>query len=423
MSDLSSSSHKKKAIVLGGTHPHIQLLKNLSRRGYETILVDYYENPCAKPYADIHIQESTLNRDLVLEIAKKENASLVISACIDQANLIACSVAEELGLPHPYNTDIARVVTNKLLMKTFMVQNGVPTSPFVSVRAPFESADLSLRYPLIVKPSDSNSSKGVRKIESPSQLSSAVQVAISLSRAKEAIIEEFAAGREIGMDFFVRDQDPVLLISKERRKIPACLDAAQQIYGCYWPASLTSKEIEAGVKVAKSIADALKLRNCPLMIQAILNDNGFRVIEFAARFGGGESVSIIKKATGIDITELSIMSYNDEPMDEVPKSPRLIYAETFIYSKPCEFGSLQISTSISSEKLVDVVHQYKTRGMRIGAELSSNNRIGSVIVSAFTKPELISKTKRALDGIRVHDIAGKDCFRKELYSYEGQLVV
>lgn len=423
MNDLSGSSYKKKAVVLGGTHPHIQLLKNLSRRGYETILVDYYENPCAKPYADIHIQESTLSRDPVLEIAKKENASLVISACVDQANLIACSVAEELGLPHPYNTDIATVVTNKLLMKTFMMQAGVPTSPFVSVRETFESTDLSLRYPLIVKPSDNNSSKGVRTIESPSQLRSAVEAAINLSRSKEAIIEEFLLGREIGFDFYINDSEAVLLITKERRKIPASMDSAQQIYGCYWPALLTKEEVEEAKKIAQRIAVALELRNSPIMIQAIVNDEGIRVIEFAARFGGGESVKIIGESTGIDITELSIRSFINESVIVKPQPLKMMYAETFIYAKPCEFGSLKFSNDVSSEGLVETVHQYKTRGMTIGAEISSNNRIGSIIVSGSNTHELNSKTKRGLDGISVLDIAGKECFRKDLYSYEGQLVV
>lgn len=419
MNEMSGSNHKKKAIVLGGTHPHIQLLKNLSRRGYETILVDYYENPCAKPYADIHIQESTLDRDLVLKIAKKENASLVISACVDQANLIACSVAEELGLPYPYNTDIARVVTNKLLMKTFMVQSGVPTSPFVSVREPCESTNLSLRYPLIVKPSDSNSSKGVKKIEFPSQLPSAVEAAINLSRSKEAIIEEFTSGREIGFDFYVGDPEAVLLITKERRKIPANMDSAQQIYGCYWPALLTNEEVEESKNIAQRIAVALGLRNSPLMIQAIVNDEGIRVIEFAARFGGGESVKIIGESTGVDITELSIGSFINESVVVNPRPSQTMYAETFIYARPCEFGGIVEKNEAGQGGVLEAMHQYKTHGMKIGPDLTSNNRVGSFIVSGSGIAELRAKINATLKNIEVHDVHGNNCFRGELYQGEN----
>ena len=79
-----------KAIVLGGTNPHIELIKNLKKRGYYTILVDYAENPLAKDYADEHIQESSLDKEKVFKIARDRKVNLVISTCSDQANVTAC---------------------------------------------------------------------------------------------------------------------------------------------------------------------------------------------------------------------------------------------------------------------------------------------------------------------------------------------
>ena len=111
--------------MLGGTSPHIALIENLKDRGYYTVLVDYYENPPAKKVADEHIRESTLDQDKVLEIAKSINAKLVISACVDQANVTACYVAEKLGLPVPYIYETAMSVTNKGLMKRKMLESGI----------------------------------------------------------------------------------------------------------------------------------------------------------------------------------------------------------------------------------------------------------------------------------------------------------
>src|SRR5690554_5176276 len=120
----------KKAIVLGGTVPHIALIERLKMRGYYTVLVDYLSDPPAKEYADEHIQESTLDPRIVLEIARNIETDLVISACIDQANAIACYVAERLNLPHPYSYDTALDVTQKHRMKSIMEQAGIPTSDF-----------------------------------------------------------------------------------------------------------------------------------------------------------------------------------------------------------------------------------------------------------------------------------------------------
>lgn len=89
----------QKAIVLGGTHDHITLIELLKQRSYYTILIDYYENPIAKEYADEFIRESTTDKETVLEIAKKNNVNLVIAACIDSALATMAYVSEKLNLP------------------------------------------------------------------------------------------------------------------------------------------------------------------------------------------------------------------------------------------------------------------------------------------------------------------------------------
>ena len=115
--DMSDSLNKPVALVLGGTYPHRELVLNLIRRGYHTVLVDYLPNPSAKELADEHIQESTLDVDVVLNIARERHAEIVISVCIDQANVTAARVSEILGLSAPYRGEIAEAVTHKILMK------------------------------------------------------------------------------------------------------------------------------------------------------------------------------------------------------------------------------------------------------------------------------------------------------------------
>src|SRR5690554_3224857 len=151
------------AIVLGGTFPHISLLENLKKRGYKTVLVDYAQQPIAKAFADEHILESSLDKEKVLEVAENLNAKLVITTCSDQANVTACYVAEKLGLPSPYSYQTALNVTDKEIMKRKLVENDIPTAAFITVGDDWREYDItSLRFPLIVKPSDGYGSKGVR---------------------------------------------------------------------------------------------------------------------------------------------------------------------------------------------------------------------------------------------------------------------
>ena len=110
-------------------------------------------------------------------------AALVIATCVDQANVIACQVSETLGLPHPYSYETAATIANKGLMKARLIAHGMPTARFVHVRNA-DAPDIGeLRFPLVVKPADSNGSAGVRRADTPEQLTEYLRLAIGLSRA------------------------------------------------------------------------------------------------------------------------------------------------------------------------------------------------------------------------------------------------
>lgn len=406
----------KVAVVLGGTFPHRRLINNLRSRGYRAVLVDYYERPCAADCADEHIRESTLDVEKVLEIAQNADASLVISSCVDQANVIACAVSERLGLPHPYSTEIANIVTNKTLMKKFMLDKGIPTSRFIAVEAFSEDLASGLQFPLIVKPADSNSSKGVKRVDSLHELQDAVSNALALSRSGEVIVEEFVEGIEIGIDCYVQDKSVSVLVTKQRRKIPAEKDSAQQIYGCTWPARV-AQNVESEIqRIASAIASSLGIKNCPLMIQAIVHGNNVSVIEFAARFGGGESCTIIEAMTEVDIIDLSVSSFLGEiPVFKVAPCADT-YAETFLYARQGVFEKIEFQAdAVQSDSNILCVNTYKTPGMAIGDALSSNNRAGAIIVRAKDPDEIDAITTAALNNIDVIDIHGSTLLRRDLY--------
>ena len=76
-----------KILVLAGGADQIALINELKNRGHYVILLDYFENPPAKKYADKHIVASTLDIPKVREVAAEEKVDLVCTACTDQALL------------------------------------------------------------------------------------------------------------------------------------------------------------------------------------------------------------------------------------------------------------------------------------------------------------------------------------------------
>ena len=271
---------KKNAIILGGTSAHIDLIVRLKERGYHTILLDYFPNPIAKPAADEHIQESTLDKGKVLEIARSRNAELIISTSVDQANVTAVYVAEKMGLFTPYSYETALKVSNKILMKEMMINNNIPTSRHIVATSINDINEHGLKYPVIVKPSDSNGSKGVKKAKDFEELITYLESALSISRDKKAIVEEYKVGTEIGVDCIVSGDVVEIVLSRERRKIEGADISAQQIYGSIWPCLLPEDKIARIKLIVKQIAKTFKLDNTTIIMQTIVRDDEINVIEF-----------------------------------------------------------------------------------------------------------------------------------------------
>lgn len=404
----------KKAIVLGGTFPHRHLIQKLKDRGYYTILVDYYEAPIAKEVADKHIQASTLDKDEVVRIAKEESAELVISSCVDQANVTACYVGEKLGLPHPYSYQTSLNVTDKVAMKRIMVENDIPTSRHYIIKSLQEFQEYGLSYPIIVKPADSNSSKGVRKLEKDEpNKEKYILKALELSRNGAAVVEEYKVGKEIGVDCIIKNHKAYIIMTRERRKIQSHNDAIQQIYGSFWPADITPVQLERLRVIAEKIGNAFNIDNSPLMMQTIVSDSDINVIEFGARIGGGENYHIIEELTGYDFIEQSINSFLGVEIDLTHHDASEYLADNYIYINAGSFGKMEIDDCVKDDILYSNV--YRKPGAEVGADISSNNRVGVFVVKAKSTYEILKKVMNVVEHMEVYDVDGNPVMRKDIY--------
>lgn len=403
------------AIVLGGTNPHIALIDNLKKRGYYTVLVDYYENPPAKAVADEHIRESTLDQEKVLAIARQRAASLVISTCIDQANATACYVAEKLGLPAPYSYLTALNVTNKGLMKEKMLANGIPTAKFNIIANADDPLLSTITFPVVVKPSDCTGSKGVKKANNLTELKEFLSAAFSLSRRHEAIIEEYKSGVEIQIDFFVRNREPREIMIREKSKVPAEIASVLQTIGSIVPVEISPAANQRIHGIANDIVRVFNLDNTALFIQAIVDSDEVYVVEFACRIGGGLSCSMIKVITGFDILDATVDSFLGVVKPIEVNKPTLFYSTTIIYAIPSNFGWIEGHLDLKKEGVIEEFYLFKTQGMKIGPDLSSQNRVAAFLARAESRQVLQTKMDIAIERLQVYDVNSKPIMRKDIY--------
>lgn len=396
------------ALVLGGTTPHIDLVCNLKQRGYKVVLIDYLQNPPAKSYADVHIKASTLDKEQVLNIAKEQDANLVISACIDQANSTCCWVAEQLGLPHPYSYETSLLVTDKGLMKQRMKQVGVPTSDFeLTTDAKLVNWN-KIVFPCVVKPVDCNSSKGVHRADSTSEAKKYIEEALQLSRTNHAIIERFVDGDEIQIDCLATKSDVSVVMTRRKMKFCSNDGAVLQSWGSQVPAGLTEEQQLEANEIAHKIATGFNLWNTPFFYQAILSSGHISVLEFAPRIGGGLSHYMLRAFVGFDGVDAVVNSYLHHSTNYERKSVMRIYRTCLLYVHPCMFDHIVGLDSLKANGIIDEFFITKSKGDVIDSDMRSSNRVGSFVVSGNTQEEIEGKIKYSYEHIEIIDNFGKN---------------
>ena len=403
------------AIILGGTVPHVHLIELLKERGYYTLLLDYTPNPPAKKYADEHLSVSTLDKEAVMEVARSRKASLIISTNVDQANVTCCYVSEKLGLYSPYSFETALDVTDKQRMKKIMMENNIPTSKYIQVDSMAVVKEVELNFPLMVKPADSNSANGVKRVYTKEELEKYLPEALKYSRNGKAIIEEFVTGKEISAYGVVVNGEAKLLMHQERVSVYDGEDKVIKCYASLAPSRISDVAACKAEQILTMIAKSFHLNNTPLFFQGIVNGDDICVIEFAPRVGGGISFQTIMNATGYDIISAALDSYLNIPISTDSWHPMDgKYAVNQIYGTNGVYDKTTGVEEVLKDGTVSILSFYKHRGDIIDSSRASSSRIGVMVVNDGTETGLRKKISSAFSKLDCFDTNGKSIIRRDL---------
>lgn len=407
-----------KALVLCGGIPQIALLQDLKRRGITTVLADMNEAVGGRAYADIFYPVSVLDVEGVKEVAVKEKVDFLITVCADQVLLVVAQVSEMLGLPCYIDYETAENVSKKSYMKKIFWDNDIPTSKYV-ILDKLEADKIShLKYPLIVKPVDSYSSRGVARVESYEELVPAFEKAVTISRTDTAVVEEFVVGDELTVDVYVEDGHAHILCMSNLDKIGE--DGKFVIHRTRYPADISTVVEEKIGKVAQGIADAFGLKNTPMLIQMITRGDEVSVVEFCARTGGGDKFRLIEKVSGFDVVgAVADITLGLKPHVEKKNIRQEYIINEFLYCNPGVFDHLEGFDELLEEGVITEYFQLKTRGVEFKEINSSGDRVAYFTVQAYSREEALARHAEANKRIRAISVDGKDLLRHDLVEKIG----
>lgn len=299
---------KQKLMILGAGKFQVPVIKLSKEMGFTTIVVsragDYPGFSVADRCYEVDVRET----EDILGIAKKEKICGILTDQTDLPVPTVAYVAQELGLPG-IGYDCALRITNKLLNRRHCMKINFPIPKFFPCKT-FEEAieaALKIKYPLIVKPTDSQGARGVAKVNHPDELFDKFQNALAHSTSRITQVEEFLPGRIIWVSGFISDYKytNLLLGDSEYFDIPDMFVHKQSIH----PAVFNEDMMYKVLRLDKRLFQSLGPRFGFTFTQYKINDEtgDIRLIEAAIRSAAGfSSSSLIPLACGLDILSVFV---------------------------------------------------------------------------------------------------------------------
>lgn len=297
---------KNKLAIIGANESITPLIIKAKDLGYETHVFAWECGDPGEKEADFFYPISISDKEAILIKCREIGIYGICSITSDFAAPVVSYVARNLGLPcNPKRTDI--VARNKYEMrKAFREFGGLYCPNFVETDGITFSKEFNkLRFPVIVKPVDRWSSKGISRVDRINDLSNAVKNAINESFNNKAIVEEFMEGPEYSAECIVYNGKVTVLAftKKITTGFPHYIETAH-----IQPSDIPiNKQNEYKETITRAIK-ALDITNSAAHVEFRVLDTGeIGIIEIGARMGGdciGTDLTPI--STGLDYIKMVI---------------------------------------------------------------------------------------------------------------------
>lgn len=400
----------KKLLMLGGSLYQTYAIKEAKRLGYYVISCDYLPSNPGHRYSDEYHNVSTTDKEAVLQLAKSLNVDGVVAYASDPAAPTAAYVCEQLGLPtSPYNS--VEILSNKDLFRDFLQKNGFncpKAMGFTSYEEALAHID-EFRLPLMVKPVDSSGSKGINKMTDKSQLKGFVEDALSYSRSKRFLIEEFIVkkGHQISGDAFSVDGMLVFHCLGNEFYDPNCDKDFAPLGEC-WPFQMNHRYIEDLEEQLQRLMTLLNMKSNAYNVEAIVGeDDKVYLLELGARSGGSLIPQVTEFATGINMVTWVIQAAAGDPIDlsvlsgkkEMPIKG--YWSNYMVHSdKTGMFQSISFDPVFEKNHLVDFVNDLKV-GDEVHRFRDAQDCIGEFILKYESMEQMFEVIKNIESYINV----------------------
>ena len=307
----------KKLLVLGGTSGK-DIVAQAKRMGVYTIVADLEDMNAAKSIADEGVVISTTDTEALVRLIREKHIDGVFSGPSEFNIQQVMKVCQAAGLPFYATKEQWDICQNKATFKNLCREFNVPVVPEYQVSAEMYPEELAIiKYPVVVKPVDACSSKGLSICSDEAQLREAIPYAIAASETGRFIVEKcITSDYGFGCRYIAYNGEIVLSATCDRYTVDEFDGKAHISAAAIFPSKKTAsfiRDVNPGIiAMFKSIG----LSNGTFFMQALVDqeDNQIYFHEMGLRLSGGLIYSMLESSCGYNDVQMMIRYALGGPM-------------------------------------------------------------------------------------------------------------
>ena len=387
----SNIKKQKRLMLLGANRYQLPVIQAAHELGYYVITCDYLPDNYAHKFSDEYCNVSIVDKEAVLEAAKRLKIDGILSFACDPGVVTAAYVAEQLGLPSVGSYEAVSILQNKGRFRRFLAENGfnVPMAKeYTDAEEALKDVEI-FHWPVIVKPTDSAGSKGVTRVDGPEKLYEAIMYALEHSFNKEFIIEEFLDKVGCSSDtdsFSVNGKLKFVSFNAQHFDKNAVNPFVPAAFS--WPSTMKPEHEKELTEELQRLIELLELKSSIYNIETRESTDGKAyIMECTPRGGGNRLAEILRYATGVDLIKAAVLAAVGEPITEVSqKEYNGYWAEVVLHSnKQGIFKELRVSQEIK-ENIVEK-NLWIEQGDLVDEFEAANNSIGTLVLKFNSENE------------------------------------
>jgi biotin carboxylase len=305
---------EKTILIFGAGINQLELIREAKALGVITIVIDPQDDPPGKADADFFYTVAGNDYETTKTLAKTHRVNGIVTGQMEKPLRLMARLAKDLGLNFNLPEVIERCI-DKWLMKETFIKHSVPCAQAVLLKArevPNMGKLKDLVFPLIMKPRDSFSSRGVYRINTIEELYEHLEETQQFASNGDVIVEEFIDGKEYSVETITYKGETSIIQFTEKYITPFPNTVEM---GHLQPADLNEMQKENIRSVVISAIQALGIDNSAAHSEVMIKGEDVRVIEVGARLGGDFIASYLTKAsTGVSMDRAAVqVALGDKP--------------------------------------------------------------------------------------------------------------